>query len=358
MSHSIFVTGGTGLLGRAVVQTLARDGHEVLLLARQKNLRVTEAWLKDLERNEPGIRAQIFLLPGDLTASDLGLSTQHQQRVEADASLIFHAGASTSRDPFAPSPDETNVHGTNRVLDLAERCSSLEGLVHVSDIAVAGDYDGRFSGDDLQRGQAFPSLYAGSKANAEELVRQRTSDLPATVLRLPNLVGHSQTGEIDKVDGLCHLLLLLVRLAMLPAPLRILPMPSFARRLSVDMLPWDHAAQICINVLLSGTQRACTVQVVSPAELSAKDLIKTLCRRLKIFPLSAPVLTFASPFRGTGRRAVLAEQFLHLPPDFLRRVAHSAELEATPTESFSEGPLPDLNDYLPALLDYAERKLL
>src|SRR5207253_8313112 len=108
-----------------------------------------------------------------------------------------HAAAPLS---FARPTDEAraiNVHGTQRMLDLADRIAARRGLrrlVHVSTAYVAGRHRGLFAETDLWTGQEFRNSYERSKAEAEELVRRRGDRFPAVVVRPSIVVGDSATG--------------------------------------------------------------------------------------------------------------------------------------------------------------------
>ena len=87
---------------------------------------------------------------------------------------------------------------------------------HVSSVAVAGEYDGEFSEEMFDEGQHLPSAYHRTKFEAERLVREQT-ELPWRVYRPAVVVGHSQTGEMDKIDGPYYFFPALARLAQLPS---------------------------------------------------------------------------------------------------------------------------------------------
>ena len=80
------------------------------------------------------------------------------------------------------------------------RALEAERLHHVSSIAVAGEYKGRFEEDMFDEGQKLPSPYHRTKFESERIVREQPY-VPWRVYRPGIVVGDSQTGEMDKVDG-------------------------------------------------------------------------------------------------------------------------------------------------------------
>ncbi len=65
---------------------------------------------------------------------------------------------------------------------------------------MAGEYDGYFREDMFDEGQPLPSSYHRTKFESERLVRSR-AEVPWRVYRPAIVVGHSRTGEMDKIDG-------------------------------------------------------------------------------------------------------------------------------------------------------------
>ncbi len=112
---------------------------------------------------------------------------------------FFHLAA--VYDMTAPAERNTavNVGGTTHAVELA-RALEVEHLHHVSSIAVAGEYRGLFEEDFFDEGQKLPSPYHRTKFEAERIVREQPY-VPWRVYRPAIVVGDSQTGEMDKIDG-------------------------------------------------------------------------------------------------------------------------------------------------------------
>ena len=101
----------------------------------------------------------------------------------------------------APAERNTavNVGGTTHAVELA-RALDAKHLHHVSSIAVAGNYRGVFSEEMFDEGQRLPSPYHRTKFESERIVREQPY-VPWRVYRPGIVVGDSQTGEMDKIDG-------------------------------------------------------------------------------------------------------------------------------------------------------------
>jgi uncharacterized protein YbjT (DUF2867 family) len=133
---NILVTGGTGALGRDVVDKLRRDGHRARILSRKPG--AGEDWVQ-----------------GDLaTGAGLELAVKG---IEA----IVHAGSATVQ-PL--KYQATDVLGTRRLLAMAREA----GVGHVVYVSIVG-----------MEGVAFP--YYRAKLAAEAVVRENI--VPWSILR-------------------------------------------------------------------------------------------------------------------------------------------------------------------------------
>ncbi len=105
----VMVTGGTGVLGRAVVPLLLADGHEVRVLTRLPAAQVPE-----------GARRIV----GDLARGD-GLDAAVD-----GAQVVVHLAS----QPFRPA--RVDVGGTKTLIDAIRRCGGGPHLVYVSIVGV------------------------------------------------------------------------------------------------------------------------------------------------------------------------------------------------------------------------------
>ena len=74
-------------------------------------------------------------------------------------------------------------------------------LHHVSSIAAAGHYKGLFREDMFDEGQKLPIAYHRTKFESEKIVRDARAGRRGASTGPAIVVGHSQTGEMDKIDG-------------------------------------------------------------------------------------------------------------------------------------------------------------
>lgn len=236
----IFVTGGTGFLGKQLLEQLLTNGHEVVALARKRS-----RYALDPEKY-PGLK----WLEGDICEADV-LTRPRDFYMISDCTQIIHAAALYDLTASHSMLYDANVVGTHNVLSLAEKMKKLQAFHHISTLAVAGDYKGIFTEEMFDEGQSFPDAYSSTKFAAEGCVRQWLSPVSKYIHRLGIVVGHSKTGEFSKVDGPYYVIRALMRLLNVMPWLRlspIYPIP-FCEKARIFLIPVDIAAHALLQIV-------------------------------------------------------------------------------------------------------------
>jgi thioester reductase-like protein/NADP-dependent 3-hydroxy acid dehydrogenase YdfG len=196
-----FVTGATGFIGRRLMERLLEKRQDkVYVLVRESSLRrlddLIERWTVVAG---PAAAKRIEPVIGDLRRPLLGVEQEQVTELRGKIAHFFHLAA--VYDMTAPAERNTavNVGGTTHAVELA-RALDVGHLHHVSSIAVAGEYKGTFEEEMFDEGQRLPSPYHRTKFESERIVREQPY-VPWRVYRPAVVVGDSQTGEMDKVDG-------------------------------------------------------------------------------------------------------------------------------------------------------------
>ena len=207
-----FVTGGTGFIGRFLVGKLLDRGGSVHVLVREASLDRFEA----LRKRYPQAAERLHAVPGDLGRPRLGLADADVDRLKGRIGSFFHVAAIYDMGASAESQQVANVEGTRHAVQAAQ---ALEAgcLHHVSSIAVAGMYDGAFSEDMFEEAGKLEHPYFKTKHDSEAVVRKECQ-VPWRIYRPASVVGHSQTGEIDKIDGPYYAFKVLQKLRRLLPP--------------------------------------------------------------------------------------------------------------------------------------------
>ena len=243
-----FVTGGTGLIGRAVVERLLERGVNVTLMLREGAEQKRKADLAALEDKARERGATLAPVAGDLSKPGLALD-EAGRRALSDAGHCFHIAALYDIEADPELLRETNVGGTEQLLAELRKASFDGRLHHVSSIAVAGDYADTFTESMFDEGQGSPYPYHRSKHESERLVRE--SGFEYRIYRPGSVVGDSKSGAIDKIDGVYFSFGAIQMLAYaLPAWVR-LPAPRI--RGAFNVVPVDYVADAMVHIALGDT---------------------------------------------------------------------------------------------------------
>ncbi|XP_059612968.1 fatty acyl-CoA reductase 1-like [Phlebotomus argentipes] len=241
----VLITGGTGFIGRLLVEKLLRVGVSmVYLVVRPKKAQVAKQRMDELSQGaifdrlrllDPNFTDRIHPIEGDLCLPDLGLDRESIELLEDNVEIVIHAGADVRFDETLAAAVQVNIRGTRDILDMAVRMKKLEVFVYVSTAysncprrevheqfysppmdpykmieLVARVERGEISADDLSTLSAkiinpWPNTYSYTKALSEGMVKDYGERLPIAVVR-PSIViaTHSDPfpGWSENVYGL------------------------------------------------------------------------------------------------------------------------------------------------------------
>jgi len=190
-----FVTGATGFIGRYLVANLLRRGRPIYVLVRKGS----EKKLAAARKNWGADEKQVIAVEGDLEKPNLGVSAADVKKLKGKIDHVFHLAAIYDLKASAEAQELANVEGTKNTVKFAAAVNA-GCFHHVSSIAAAGLYDGTFREDMFEEAEDLDHPYFKTKHESEGVVR-RHSKVPFRIYRPGFVVGHSKTGEIDKIDG-------------------------------------------------------------------------------------------------------------------------------------------------------------
>ncbi|MFC9251003.1 SDR family oxidoreductase [Amycolatopsis thailandensis] len=236
---TFLVTGATGLIGRQFTRLLlAREDVDKVALvvrasSRDKLAKLVNAWPHP---------ERVTLVTGDLGEPLLGVGEEDREKLRG-VDHVVHLAALYDLTADDEASVKANVEGTAQVIALAADLNA-GCLHHVSSVAVAGDHEGMFTEEMFDVGQRLVTPYHRTKFEAERLVREQ-HDVPWRVYRPAVVVGNSETGEMDKIDGPYYLFPAISRLAGLP------DVPIVGPDLGdTNVVPVDYVAE-SLNALIT-----------------------------------------------------------------------------------------------------------
>ena len=204
---SYFVTGATGFIGRNLVERLLEREGTIYVLVREGS----RGRLEELRNRWGAPEDRVVPVIGDLSQPRLGVSDEDVERLRGDVDHFFHLAAVYDMTADAESQKVANIEGTRHAIELAEEVKA--GCFHaVSSIAAAGLFKGTWREDMFEEAEDLDTHpYFRTKHESEKAVREEC-DVPWRVYRPGIVVGHSETGEMDKVDGPYYFFKLIQRL--------------------------------------------------------------------------------------------------------------------------------------------------
>ncbi|EYU21147.1 hypothetical protein MIMGU_mgv1a019387mg, partial [Erythranthe guttata] len=167
---NIFITGGTGLLGKALVEKLLRltpvgkiyilvkaDDHETAIDRITKEL-INSELFKCLQEKHGKYYQEFMaknLVPviGNITEPNLGMDPDSAHAIMKDVNVIIESAANTNINERYDVSLKTNVNGPQRIMSFAKACKSLELLVYISTAYVNGEREGIFLENPLTMGE-------------------------------------------------------------------------------------------------------------------------------------------------------------------------------------------------------------
>ncbi|HUP99501.1 MAG TPA: SDR family oxidoreductase [Aeromicrobium sp.] len=365
---SYFVTGATGFIGRRLVAELVKNRRGTIWVLVRPG---SEAKLEKF-RYRWNNSTRVKAVPGQLTEGNLGVDPEWIEENRGKIKHFFHLAASYDMTATKEQNDALNTGGTTHALELAEALDA--GCFHItSSIAASGEYTGTYADDMFDVGQKFASDYHRTKFESEKLVRD-TCKVPWRVYRPAIVLGDSETGEIDKIDGPYYFFTLIKRMRdYLPGFLPSVPAPGFTM---TNVVPVDYVAKAMDALAHKPGLDNRAFQLVNPTPQRNLDILELFAEAAKsphlkvmldgrigdFLPSRAIQVALAkATSRGPGE--LLARQTLGrlgIPPEVLAHVSlpttydNSATLEALADTGVE---LPPLRSYAATLWDYWEQNL-
>lgn len=140
---NVFLTGGTGFMGKALIEKLLRDTEveTIYVLIREKKGQTPHMRIDSLfddvifdrvKSEKPKCRNRVEAIPGDCSLAGLGISITDRQKLISKIHVVFHVAATVNFNEQIKLSYNINVNGTKDLLNLAREMQHLKTVIHVS----------------------------------------------------------------------------------------------------------------------------------------------------------------------------------------------------------------------------------
>jgi len=349
--ENVLVTGFPSFRGRKMVGQLlsANPLTRVFAIVHPKLVEQAKAFVEQLP---PDARERVVTYEGDAAAIDLGLSGAEYRELGDRVNRIHHVAQVTYPGVSRKIAELVNVGAMREVLEFGRTCGHLECLVCHSSAVVSGNRTGLVLEEELSARQSFRSAVEETLARAERLARQAMTELPIAVVRPVQIVGDSQTGEVDRFDG-PYLLMLLILSAPQDFPV-LLPARGDA---PMNLVPIDYVVQAAYRIGQSRQAIGKTFHLADPNPLTVRQVFELVAqsggRRLPGGFI---------PSRLT--KALLSTPGLHLvsksPRAFVDTITTPVRYDTRNTDDVltdSEVKCPPFESYVDALVSFVRQRV-
>ncbi|XP_053945534.1 fatty acyl-CoA reductase wat-like [Anastrepha ludens] len=279
-NKNVFITGGSGLLGRVLIENLLRKTEVkcIYMLIRDKHGRTAYERIKEilvgplfakLSQLKPSAFTLITPVHGDCAQPQLGISREDRKMLTENVDVVIHCAATVRFNEPLYNALLVNVGATRDLLKMAKDMPQLKAFIHISTAfanCVLPHIEEKFYpqllgidasktldlaellGPELTNDlttklvRKFPNTYTFTKSLAEELIRKEAKTLPICILR-PSIITPTYAepirGWMDNSFGVMGTLM-----ALALGSLRVLSLHS---NIVALLVPVDF----CANLILA-----------------------------------------------------------------------------------------------------------
>ena len=359
-----FITGGTGFIGHNLIgELLKRKKGTIYVLVRSGSRKKLDTFKKEWGKSA----RRVIPVTGDLTRPMLGIPPKKRREMEGQIHHVYHLAAVYDLMADEDSQVKVNVDGTTHAIRFAADIQAKR-FHHVSSIAAAGMYPGVFREDMFDEATGLEHPYFRTKHESERVVREHCQ-VPWRIYRPGIVVGHSETGVIDKIDGPYYFFKMIQKMRRM--------MPSWMPTVGVEggrinIVPVDYVVNALMHISHKGRLDGRCFHLTDPKPKRIGEVLNLFAdaahapqmqmridaRMFSFLPAAVKhSLAMLPPVKRIYRQVM---KDLGLPPDMLKFINYPTSFDNRETESALKGSgirVPRLEEYAWRLWDYWERNL-
>ncbi|CAG4999545.1 unnamed protein product [Parnassius apollo] len=273
---SVFVTGGTGYLGKVLIEKLLYSCEKLdkiyLLIREKKNVSpekrlqhiFEQPIFKRLKCKGADYMQKVVPIVGDISEPNLAVTEEDEKELREKVSIVFHMAATVKFNEPLKVAMNINFEGTRRVLNLCKKMKQLQTFVYVStaytntnreiieeviypppasyeEVYTALQQYGDNDKDIRKLLCDRPNTYTFTKALAEHYVAEQQNKIPTVIIR-PSIVAPSINepleGWVDNWFGATSLMVMIGK-----GHYRVV---AGASSNLIDLIPVDYVSNVSI----------------------------------------------------------------------------------------------------------------
>jgi nucleoside-diphosphate-sugar epimerase len=321
---NILVTGATGFLGKYVLSELLSrpEVDKIYVLVRS---------------HRPHSHDKVHAISADLS------SPIHLSLKPSEIDHVIHLAASYDLNEGFEVNYMSNVVGTLNLVAALQAIDWNGAFHYASTYAVlAGDWFKDSAEDPLSKLPDKNLAYPHCKAHAEQIVM--SSPFPSKIFRLGTLVGDTESGKVERIDGPYYVLNLLLKARSVVSKLRLKKVPvPLDPSCYIPLVPVDVAAKSIVRgVFEKQTKTKKIYGLFNQESISAGEIIESAWNRFRM-PGEPRFVKMNPEFLGA---IPSSNKFVSLLGDIsypLMRAVLSASTIPKPLFAFSNGVPPLFN---------------
>lgn len=347
-TNTVFITGFPGFIASRLLRRLAAGPARFLLLVQPAFKAQAEKEIAEIAAQTGKTVSDFQILPGDITAPDLGLDHENLQQARQQISILFHLAALYDLAVEQGPAMRVNVGGTRNVNAFAQSLTRLRHYHYVSTCYVAGRRTGWIFENELQHTAGFRNHYEETKYLAEMEVDALKQQLPITIHRPSVVCGDSRTGETAKYDGIYYLIRYILRWPSLLANFNI-----GNSDVSLNLVPVDFVVEAMAALSQDVKAIGKTLQLADPNPLTTRELFNTIAQTVagKEASITLPKRVVESSLLLPPTPAISGLPHAAVPYFFLKQNYDTSQARAllAPHGVFC----PPFRSYVKNIVDYA-----
>jgi hypothetical protein len=260
----ILISGATGVLGSGLTRMLLTDLHHTEIICLYRKAGPTLESFQSLAANGTNGN-RLTLIPCDLTCeSDV---TRTSAALPKNLKTLgIHCAADVSWTKELNDIIPTNVQGSINFCKILRDTSASPGIIYLSSAYTS------------TANWEYRNTYEESKALGELEIKKRFPVLPISVFSCSLVIGHSQTGEIERFHGLYPLIKFTT----------LFDVPFLVGRKSclIDLVPVDWTIEQLAQMVkrnLNGEHQQEVVASVGDLRVSLADLINLIYEQINTY---------------------------------------------------------------------------